>query len=65
MTLVQLTEQLKDCYVIVRPNGDVRLTSAAWGETVGNAIIGNLLVDGAGLAFKMLVAYAMVKFITT
>lgn len=53
MTLVQLTEQLKDCYVIVRPNGDVRLTSAAWGrETVGNAIIGNLLVDGAGLAFK-------------
>lgn len=43
MTLIQFTEQVKDIYMIVRPNGDVRLTSAAWGrETVGNAVIGNL-----------------------
>jgi len=53
ITLVQLTEQLKDCYIIVRPNGDVRLTSAAWGrETVGNAVTGNLHVDGATSAFN-------------
>ncbi len=52
LTLVQLTEQLKDCYVIIRPNGDVRLTSAAWGrETVGNAVAGNLHTDGATAAF--------------
>lgn len=43
LTLVQLTEQLKDCYVIVRSDGDFRLTAAAWGrETVGDAVIGNL-----------------------
>ena len=44
LTLVQLTEQLKDCYVIIRPNGDLRLTSASWGrDTVGNAVVGNLI----------------------
>lgn len=43
LTLSQLAEQLKDCYIIVRPNGDVRLTAATWGrETVGNAVVGNL-----------------------
>jgi hypothetical protein len=53
ITLVQLTEQLKDCYVIVRPNGDVRLTSAAWGrETVGNAVTGNIHTDDATAAFN-------------
>lgn len=52
ITLVQLTEQLKDCYIIVRPNGDVRLTAAAWGrETVGNAVTGNLNTDSAATAF--------------
>jgi len=53
ITLVQLTEQLKNCYLIVRPNGDVRLTSSAWGrETIGNAIVGNLNVEPAELSFK-------------
>lgn len=53
ITLVQLTEQLKDCYIIVRPNGDVRLTSAAWGrETVGNAVVGNLNIESAETCFK-------------
>lgn len=52
ITLVQLTEQLKDCYVIVRSNGDVRLTSAAWGrETVGNAVVGNLNCEPAETSF--------------
>jgi len=52
ITLVQLTEQLKDCYIIVRPNGDVRLTSAAWGrETVGNAVTGNLHIDSVTASF--------------
>lgn len=53
ITLVQLTEQLKDCYVIVRPNGDVRLTSAAWGrETIGNAIVGNIYCESAKTLFE-------------
>lgn len=53
ITLVQLTEQLKDCYVIVRSNGDVRLTSAAWGrETVGNAVVSNLNSISAEACFE-------------
>jgi len=53
ITLVQLTEQLKDCYVIIRPNGDIRLTSAAWGkETVGNAVVGNLNSESAEVCFE-------------
>ncbi len=53
ITLVQLTEQLKDCYVIIRPNGDVRVTSAAWGrETVGNAVVGNLNIESAETSFE-------------
>ena len=53
ITLVQLTEQLKDCYVIIRPNGDIRLTSAAWGrETVGNAVVGNLNSESADVCFE-------------
>jgi len=43
MTLIQFSEQTKNIYTIVRPNGDVRLTCASWGrETVGNAVVGNL-----------------------
>ncbi|MCB9812940.1 MAG: radical SAM protein [Pseudomonadales bacterium] len=53
ITLVQLTEQLKDCYIIVRPNGDVRLTAAAWGrETIGNAVTGNLHTDSVKIALN-------------
>lgn len=53
MTLVQFTEQVKDIYLIVRPNGDVRLTSAAWGrETVGNAVVGNLNSESAEALFQ-------------
>lgn len=52
MTLVQFTEQIKDIYMIVRPNGDVRLTSAAWGrETVGDAVVGNLNDEEAATLF--------------
>ena len=44
MTLQQLTEQAKDTYVLVRPNGDFRLTCASWGrESLGNPTIGNVL----------------------
>lgn len=53
ITLVQLTEQLKDCYLIIRSSGDIRLTSAAWGrETVGNAVIGNLNNESASSLFQ-------------
>ena len=53
ITLVQLTEQLKDCYVIIRPNGDLRLTSAAWGrETVGNAVVGNINFESTEECFE-------------
>lgn len=53
ITLIQLAEQLKDCYIIVRPNGDVRLTAAAWGrETVGNALVGNLKEERFELLFN-------------
>jgi MoaA/NifB/PqqE/SkfB family radical SAM enzyme len=53
LTLIQLTEQVKDIYGIVRPNGDVRLTAAAWGrETVGNAVVGNLGQESAAALLK-------------
>ena len=53
LTLSQLAEQLKDCYIIVRPNGDVRLTAATWGrETVGNAVVGNLKRESFRLLFN-------------
>ncbi len=53
MTLVQFTEQVKDIYIIVRPNGDIRLTSAAWSrETVGNAVIGNLHKENVEWLFQ-------------
>ncbi len=43
ITLQQLSEQVKDSLVHVRPNGEVRLAAASWGrETVGNAVIGNV-----------------------
>lgn len=48
MTSIQFSEQSKNIYGIVRPNGDVRLTTASWGrETVGNAVVGNLNEDNA------------------
>lgn len=53
MTLVQFTEQVKDIYSIIRPNGDLRLTCAAWGrETVGNAVVGNLKNGGVDKLFE-------------
>ncbi len=53
MTLIQFNEQVKDIYAIVRPNGDVRLAAASWGrETVGNAVIGNLNVENAGVLLE-------------
>jgi hypothetical protein len=43
LTLSQARERTKDLYAIVRSNGDVRTTAAAWGrETVGDAVVGNL-----------------------
>ena len=48
LTLSQARERTKDLYAIVRPNGDVRTTAAAWGrETVGNAVVGNLQRESA------------------
>jgi MoaA/NifB/PqqE/SkfB family radical SAM enzyme len=43
LTLSQARERTKDLYAIVRSNGDVRTTAAAWGrETIGDAVVGNL-----------------------
>lgn len=43
LTLSQARERTKDLYAIVRSNGDVRTTAAAWGrETIGNAVVGNV-----------------------
>ena len=43
MTLQQVSEQVKDSLVNVRPNGEFRLNAATWGrEMVGNAVIGNV-----------------------
>ena len=54
LTLQQLAEQLKNSYIILRPNGDVRLTAASWGrETIGNAVVGNLYKDGAQKSFEL------------
>jgi len=46
MTLQQVSEQVKDSLVNVRPNGEFRLNAATWGrEMVGNAVIGNVHHD--------------------
>lgn len=46
MTLQQLSEQVKDSLVNVRPNGEFRLNAATWGrEMVGNAVIGSVHQD--------------------
>ena len=51
-TLQQLVEQTKDSYIIIRSNGDFRLTFASWGrETVGNAVIGNIHHDDIASLF--------------
>lgn len=43
ITLQQLSEQVKDTLLHVRPDGQVKLTAASWGrETVGDAGIGNV-----------------------
>jgi MoaA/NifB/PqqE/SkfB family radical SAM enzyme len=48
LTLSQARERTKDLYAIVRPNGDVRTATAAWGrETVGDAVVGNLAEEPA------------------
>lgn len=51
ITLQQLSEQVKDTLLHVRPDGQVKLTAASWGrETVGDAAIGNVhTADPAGL----------------
>lgn len=43
LTLQQVSEQVKDTLLHVRPDGSVRLTAVSWGrETVGNAVVGNV-----------------------
>jgi len=51
ITLQQLSEQVKDTLLHVRPDGTVKLTAASWGrETVGDAAVGNVhTADPAGL----------------
>lgn len=52
ITLQQLSEQVKDSLVHVRPNGDVRLAAASWGrETVGNAVTGDIHTTSAAELF--------------
>ncbi len=54
LTLQQLVEQLKNSYVIIRPNGDMRMTAVSWGrETVGNSVVGNLHKDNAQKLFSI------------
>lgn len=43
ITLQQVSEQVKNTLVHVRPDGQVKLTAASWGrETVGDAVVGNV-----------------------
>ncbi len=43
LTLQQLSEQVKNTLLHIRPEGQVKLTAASWGrETIGNAVIGNV-----------------------
>lgn len=43
LTLQQVSEQVKNTLLHVRPDGQVKLTAASWGrETVGNATVGNI-----------------------
>lgn len=43
ITLQQLSEQVKDTLLHVRPDGQVKLTAASWGrESIGDAVIGNV-----------------------
>lgn len=43
ITLQQLSEQVKDTLLHVRPDGRVKLTAASWGrETIGDAVIGSV-----------------------
>lgn len=49
ITLQQLSEQVKDTLLHVRPDGQVKLTAASWGrETIGDAGIGNVHTAGPG-----------------
>jgi MoaA/NifB/PqqE/SkfB family radical SAM enzyme len=59
LTLSQARERVKDLYVIVRPDGDVRTTAAGWGrESIGDAAIGNLAAEpAAGLLARADAAY--------
>ncbi len=53
ITLQQMSEQVKDSLVHVRPDGNFRITAASWGrETVGNAVIGNVLRDEPEILFR-------------
>jgi hypothetical protein len=43
ITLQQLSEQVKDSLLHVRPDGQVKLTAASWGrETIGDAVVGTV-----------------------
>jgi hypothetical protein len=43
LTLFELSEQLKNCNVVVRVNGDVQLTTAAWArEFLVDGVVGNV-----------------------
>ena len=59
LTLSQARERVKDLYVIVRPDGDVRTTAAGWGrESIGDAVVGNLAAEpAAGLLARADAAY--------
>jgi MoaA/NifB/PqqE/SkfB family radical SAM enzyme len=47
LTIYQITEQVKDTYAVVRPNGDVRMATTQWGRnSVAPAVIGNISNGG-------------------
>lgn len=47
LTIYQITEQIKDTYVVVRPNGDIRLATTQWGRnSVTQAVVGNISKGG-------------------
>ena len=59
ITLQQLSEQVKDTLLHIRPDGQVKLTAASWGrETIGDAVIGSVhATDPADLLAAAAQAY--------
>lgn len=53
LTLFELSEQLKDCNVVVRAKGDVQLTAAAWArEFLVDGVVGNIYRSSADDLFS-------------